>query len=265
MSVSQLDTIIADLEAQAGQLLESGYQESDVSQLAQSIQEHMGKAVTVPGLSGTNFPTLTIPDLQYKTAPEKPQLEKNTLYGYACWHYDATGDYFVDPYGDITVPGSWQDTIAEAEQTRKATGRGWLIPHLFNHSKDSVVGAVVALREDHKGIYYESKLANTSKAREVKSLASDGLLGASYGYNPLMVQHFYHERSKKTVRKLLKVQVGELSATAIPANPYTTAGVKSLFPMLQASGYHPDTIKRLFTQLDDKLTTLQLQAARARE
>ena len=197
-----------------------------------------------------------IPDvktaIEYKKAPEKPTVEKNTLYGYACWHYGADGDYYVDPYGDITVPGSWQDTIKEAETTKRNTNRDWLLPHMFNHDKNSLVGAVVKLKEDARGVYYETKLANTPRAREVKSLASDGLLGASYGYNPLVVQHVYHENSKKMVRKLVKVSVAEISAVVLPANPYATAGIKSLTPMLQASGYDAATMQRLCNKIDDQ-------------
>jgi HK97 family phage prohead protease len=261
MLANPIDAILAQLES--GIAIDHGYTESDASvALLQVIASNTG--LTIPDSHTTSDRKTGI---EYKKAPENPTVEKNTLYGYAAWHYGADGDYYVDPYGDITVPGSWQDTIKEAETTKHNTGRDWLLPHMYNHDKNSLVGAVVKLQEDARGVYYETRLANTPRAREVKSLASDGLLGASYGYNPLVVQHVYHEKSKKMVRKLVKVNVAEISATCVPANPYSSVGVKSFNPLLQASGHQGHlynanntlTMKRLCNQIDDALTKLQLE------
>lgn len=206
MSLATMDTLVASLE--------SGMQDIDISGLLESIRTEMSATTPV--------------DYAIKAAPEKPHLEKSTLYGYAAWHKDATGNEYIDSYGDITTPGSWQECIVEWEQERKDTRRSWLIPHLYNHHKDSHVGAVMLLKEDTRGVYYESKLANTAKAQEVRTLASDGMLQCSYGYVPEQVEHVMNRKTGKLNRRLLKIHVHEISAlSGFAANPYATTSLKS--------------------------------------
>jgi HK97 family phage prohead protease len=167
------------------------------------------------------------PNLQHKDSFTSPvtALTGNTIAGYAAVWADNTGIPFVDEYGDMTVQGSWQDTITAANQERKATGRPHLMPYLYNQAISSQLGGVTALYEDSKGVAYESKLARTAKAQEVYELARSGFLGTSYGYLP--TKHQYIQHGGKRIRVLQKVSVMELSAVTSPANPYATAQAKA--------------------------------------
>jgi HK97 family phage prohead protease len=196
--------------------------EQEIGGVLEAIRLSMGTPVHAPDASQKST------GYDYKAAPEKPHLEKNTLYGYAAWHRDTSGNEYVDSYGDVTTPGSWQACIHQWEKERQDTGRSWLIPHLYNHSKNDHVGAVMLLREDTRGVYYESRLASTSRAQEVKALASDGMLQCSYGYIPEEVEYITNSKTGRKNRRLRKVFVHEISAlSGFAANPYASARLKS--------------------------------------
>lgn len=223
MSLAQIDSLIDHLQSYAG--IYQTDNEQDISGVLEAIRLSMGTPVQTPvTLSGKQYAAY-----DYKAAPEKPHVEKSTLFGYAAWHKDASGDEYVDSYGDVTTPGSWQACIRQWEKERHDTGRSWLIPHLYNHSKNDHVGAVMLLREDQRGVYYESRLASTHRAQEVKALASDGMLQCSYGYSPQEVEHFTNAKTGKLNRRLRKVFVHEISAlSGFAANPYASARLKAM-------------------------------------
>lgn len=251
MSVAQLDQAISRLaRLYNGGMGASGLaNNADLTVLKSAIQAHSSPTLT---------PVPTIPALTYKQAPEKPTVEKNTLYGYAAWHYDASGDFFCDPYGDITTPGSWQMCIQDLEKQKRDTGKDALLPHLYQHNRNAPIGKVMVLKEDRRGVYYETKLARTQQAQEIRELASDGLLTTSYGFNAIVTQQVYHQRSKKMVRKLVEVDVKEISAVTFgtAANPYTSANLKSLV----ASGDY-QTLLQLNHQFNNLVATLASQAS----
>jgi len=163
----------------------------------------------------------------YKDSPQKPVLEKGVLFGYAAVWNDANGLPFIDGYGDETVPNSWDDCIAIAKQEQQQTGNKYLMPHLFNHNKDSQIGAVEHLSQDSKGIVYQTKLAlGNSVAKDVYELAKNGMLGTSYGFKPIVTEKGMHPVTRKPTNRLVKIHVRELSACVFPANPYTSAYAK---------------------------------------
>ena len=175
----------------------------------------------------TSTPSTT---LLFKTSPQKPTLEKGILYGYAAVWKDVDGLDYIDDYGDATCSGSWNETIAAAKAEMKNTGRAYLMPHLFNHDKHSPIGGVTHLAEDSKGIVYESKVAlNTAKGREVYELAKEGVLGTSYGYEPVVTEKGTHPKTGKPVRMLRKIAARELSSVVFPANPYSVSYAKSRY------------------------------------
>lgn len=200
--------------------------------------------------------TVTHPDytpaLQHKDIYSSPvtALSGNTIAGYAAVWHDNTGTPYVDDYGDMTVPGSWQESIKAANQERKATGRPHLMPYLYNHAISTQLGGVVSLYEDSKGVAYESKLAHTDKAREVYELARGGFLGTSYGYLPTKHQYIMH--GGKRIRVLQKVSVMELSAVTSPANPYATAQAKA-GRLFQRKPFWLDDVKPAYLSPDGKV------------
>src|SRR5690348_6563399 len=72
-----------------------------------------------------------------------PVVEKGILYGLAAKWYDDKGDIFIDPFGDWVMPGSWKNGIQLAEAKRKSTNNPYLMPHLWQHSKNDIIGGVL--------------------------------------------------------------------------------------------------------------------------
>lgn len=107
---------------------------------------------------------------------------------------------------------------------------------------------------------YESKIAlNTSKGREVYELAKEGVLGTSYGYEPVVTEKGTHPKTGAPVRILRKIAARELSAVVFPANPYAIVHAKSRF----TTSSHASRIDELaykmnasFNELERQLTSM---------
>lgn len=162
--------------------------------------------------------------LSKKDAPQAVEAVRgNKLEGYAARWNDASGQPYIDSYGDITVPNSWTESIAYWERERKRIGRAMLMPHLRDHKNQ--IGGVKYLAEDSQGVIYQSQLSDTPLAKETWALAKDGFLGTSYGYEP--TQYDFANMSNRKVRRLLKIMAHEISSVTFPANPYASAIAKS--------------------------------------
>lgn len=223
-----------------------------------SVFDDIIKGIPAQHITTTPYQrAVTLPDtIIYKDAPQQPTLEKGILYGYCAVWKDSDGLDFVDSYDDVTVAQSWQEDIARHRAEMQRTGSKYLMPHLFNHDKNSPIGGVQHLAEDSKGVVYESKIAlNTSKGREVYELAREGVLGTSYGYEPLVTEPGRHPKTGKPVNRLVKIAVRELSSVVFPANPYAVAHAKSRFYVPSRYG----SIAELSAQMTKSFDALESQ------
>lgn len=156
-----------------------------------------------------------------------PEVSKgNTLTGYATVWYNQDGREYIDTYQDWVAPGSWLDTIRERYEEKRIRGRDWLLPYLWQHRPQDIIGKVVHLEEDRKGVFYETKLSmGVQRARECYELAKQGVLGCSFGYDPIQYMPTY--MNGKTVRVLKAIKAHEISAVTFPANELTTTYAKA--------------------------------------
>ncbi len=202
--------------------------------------------------------------LAYKSSPTPVEASKgNTLEGYCAVWKGADGQPYIDEYKDETVSGSWRQTISRMEAERRNTGRTFLIPHLYQHNENKIIGGVKHLAEDSRGVIYESKLADTPLARETYELARLGVLGTSYGYKATQIGYRTYKGQK--VRQLLAVTVYELSGVTHPANPYTTANAKAspfVLPMHTFPDFPPD--RWFYQEIEEWLQEAE-QERKARE
>jgi HK97 family phage prohead protease len=85
----------------------------------------------------------------------------------------------LDADGDIITKGAFTKTIA-------ATGPGSAKPrikHLLNHDPSQPLGVITVLKEDNKGLYYESKLGTHGLGMDfVKMVESNLITEHSIGY-----------------------------------------------------------------------------------
>ncbi len=84
-----------------------------------------------------------------------------------------------DMEGDVVRKGAFQKSISE-------NGPGSSRPrikHLFNHNPTQPLGVLTELKEDQKGLYYESKIGSHTLGQEFLKMAESGLITEhSFGY-----------------------------------------------------------------------------------
>jgi uncharacterized protein len=88
----------------------------------------------------------------------------------------------VDADGDIIRKGAFERTIRE-NGPKSAKPR---IKHLMNHNTTLPLGLIVDLKEDERGLYYESKLGSHSLGQDFIKMVESGLITEhSIGYRTM--------------------------------------------------------------------------------
>ena len=80
--------------------------------------------------------------------------------------------YSIDSDGDIIKPGAFQKSISQnGPQSSKPR-----IKHLLNHDSSKPLGVLEVLKEDTKGLYYESRLGTHSLGVDFIKMVDSGLI-----------------------------------------------------------------------------------------
>ena len=145
-----------------------------------------------------------MPDLEYKRVPfELKQVVDVAGGGWEISGYASTWGDPPDSYGDVIAPGAFAASLAE-RQTKL----------LFEHAMP--IGKQLELREDERGLFGRWAIIDTTAGTDAYKLARGGVLDSlSIGY-----QTEESEYRDDGVRVLKRVALFEVSAVAIPANPY---------------------------------------------
>lgn len=115
-----------------------------------------------------------------------------------------------DSDGDIIMPGAYRKTLAENGPEAKNGGR---IMHLLQHDPLLPLGKPKVLKEDGHGLYFESKISNTSYGRDTLKLYEDGVLTEhSIGYKVIK------NEPKEDANYLLELRLWEGSTVTWGAN-----------------------------------------------
>lgn len=110
----------------------------------------------------------------------------------------------VDSYKDIVLPGAF----AKSLKSRKPA-------MLWQHRSDDVIGLWDDMEERDKGLYVKGRILDTSMGDDAYKLVKAGAVtGMSIGYSPKN----YEIDEKKGVRKLLELELYEVSLVTFPAN-----------------------------------------------
>ena len=137
----------------------------------------------------------------------------------------------LDSDGDIIKKGAFTKTLS-LNGPRSQAPR---IKHLLNHSPSQPLGVLIDLKEDDKGLYYESKIGSHSLGTDFIKMVESGLIKEhSIGYQ---VKKFNQVKSRDEYkegdirRELTELRLWELSSlTAWGANPNTPlTGLKGIF------------------------------------
>jgi HK97 family phage prohead protease len=127
----------------------------------------------------------------------------------------------LDSYRDIVMPGAFVKSLREdfAEKNRK-------VPMLWQHNSWAPIGVYTEIYEDAKGLYVEGQCnMKVQQGIECHALMEQGALtGLSIGYTT--VNSEWNE--KELTRKLIEVNLWEVSPVTFPAGDSARAQVKSL-------------------------------------
>lgn len=127
----------------------------------------------------------------------------------------------LDSYRDIVMPGAFKKSLKEdfKDKDRK-------VPMLWQHNSWAPIGVYEVIREDSKGLYVEGACnMDVQQGRECHALMKQGALtGLSIGYTTVTSEW----DEKNLTRKLIEVNLWEVSPVTFPAGDSARAQVKSL-------------------------------------
>ncbi|MCW1985343.1 UNVERIFIED_ORG: HK97 family phage prohead protease [Sphingomonas sp. R1F5B] len=140
-----------------------------------------------------------------------------TIQGYAAVFNSPAeiGDMFIEEI----APGAFTETVAQAD-----------VLGLYNHDRSALLGrkssGTLRLREDAKGLFAEIDLPDTTTGRDVAELVRRGdLKGMSFGFN--VKREEWDDTGDVPRRRILQVDLGEVSAVPFPAYSDTTLALRS--------------------------------------
>lgn len=142
-----------------------------------------------------------------------------TVTGYfSTWGYMPTGQALPDSDGDVMDRGAFTKTL-----TMNGPETGNRIWHLFNHDTGKPLAKPTLLREDEKGLYFETKFPDTVLANDVLKLYETGSITEhSIGFN--IVQ----SRNESNYQLIQEVRLWEGSSVLWGANENTpVTGLKA--------------------------------------
>lgn len=149
----------------------------------------------------------------------------------------------LDADRDIIMPGAFSKTIKE--QGPQSTQPR--IKHLLNHNTSQPLGLPQVLKEDTKGLYYESKIGTNAVAADFLKMVDSGLITEhSIGFNTIRKTITNPDADwRDQTTQIHEVKLYEFSSlTAWGANQYTPLiGVKSIKSV-------EDRIERLIKAID---------------
>lgn len=140
-------------------------------------------------------------NLEYKVADFqiKEDGDKHYIEGYA-------SVFGVEDYhNDIVMPGAFKKSLRSRPD----------IKMLYQHIWRDVVGMWDSAKEDEKGLFVRGPILDTTLGNDVyKMVKAKAISKMSIGYTPVK----WEMDEKKNVRKLLEVELWEVSLVTFPAN-----------------------------------------------
>lgn len=127
----------------------------------------------------------------------------------------------LDTYRDIVMPGAFRKSLREDFIDKKRK-----VPMLWQHDSWSPIGIYEDIYEDSTGLYVEGACnMKVKKGQECYDLMDQGALsGLSIGYTTVVSEW----DEKNLIRKLIEVNLWEVSPVTFPAGDSARAQVKSL-------------------------------------
>lgn len=131
----------------------------------------------------------------------------------------------VDLGGDTILPGAFKETLADMKK------QGRVVPFLWRHFQEAILGGFTELKETKKGLEVKGQIIPelSDHANQAYQLMKSGLAtGLSIGYRVPEGGSEYNETKRR--RTIKKLDLYEISFVPIGMDPYAgVTGVKSIF------------------------------------
>lgn len=145
----------------------------------------------------------------------------------------------VDSDNDMIVPGACLKTIQE----RGPESARCRIKHLWQHNSWEPIGIPVVLRDEEKGLYFETKFGTDSFSQDKLRQHIDGIITElSIGFNTIKSENITDENENFQYRKLTEIKLWEYSSV--------TWGANSLTEIVSAKGQDVDQLAELNKRIE---------------
>jgi HK97 family phage prohead protease len=170
--------------------------------------------------------TTSAHEVRVNVAPQHFEVRKNpdgspqSISGYAAMFNSLSED--LGGFYERIKPGAFAKSLKQ--------GRNILC--LYGHDSNSVLGSTAAktltLREDDTGLYFSCLLPDTSVARDLAVLISQGIVNQmSFGFSCPQGGDDWDEVNGKIIRTLTSIVIFECSAVSMPAYQATSVNLRS--------------------------------------
>jgi len=145
----------------------------------------------------------------------------------------------IDTDNDMIMPGAFTKTIQE----RGPESSKPRIKHLWQHNSWDPIGIPVVLKEDDKGLYFETKFGNDQFSKDKLQQHIDKIITElSIGYNTIKQENVTDGNDNFQHRKLTEVKLWEYSSV--------TWGANSLTEVLSAKGESIEILANLNNRIE---------------
>lgn len=143
----------------------------------------------------------------------------------------------VDSDGDLILKGAFAKTLLE----NGVDSGNPRIFHLYQHDITQVLGRPTILKEDETGLYFETKIANTSLGNDVLNLYKEGIINEhSIGFQTIKNQN------RVSYNEIQEVKLYEFSTVTFGANANTPfLGFKSQFESPKSINEQFDKVSKM--------------------
>lgn len=140
--------------------------------------------------------------------------------GYAAIYNSLSHD--LGGFKEVIRPGAFRNAIDSGKE----------IYACVDHDKSKMLGLLsngsLALKEDERGLYFESNIPDTSYARDAQAQLRAGFFkGASFGFYPKSSKGTFRREGGNVIHELTDIDCFDVSVVFTPAYPATSVSMRS--------------------------------------
>ncbi len=162
-------------------------------------------------LTGQEHKHIVVTDLELK-ADDSDDFPSGGIIGHANVFNN------IDRQGDVVRPGAFTRTV-KAFNDAKIKNMPLIDNHRMFSGTSAVVGRVISLEEDSKGLAFRAMFSSVPEAQVVRTKIKEGILNSlSIGFVVVKDRQTNDGKTRTPIRELLEIKLMEISVVVFPAN-----------------------------------------------